>query len=88
MALRFAPLTSETYTFPLMIRHLLEGNALSTATQEIVYRGTLRLTYGDLRQRIAGLAGMLSELGVEQGTVVAMLDWDSHRFLEAYLPSR
>jgi fatty-acyl-CoA synthase len=84
MPLRFPPATAETHAPPLTIRHLLDGNALSTATQEIVYRDTIRLTYRDLRERIGKLAGMLSALGVEQGTTVAVLDWDSHRYLEAY----
>jgi fatty-acyl-CoA synthase len=84
MPLRFPPRSGETHAAPLTIRHLLDGSALSTASQEIVYRDQQRLTYTDLRDRIGRLAGMLSELGAEQGTTVAVLDWDSHRYLEAY----
>ncbi len=84
MPLRFPSRSAETHAPPLTIRRLLDGSELSTATQEIVYRDQLRLSYGDLRDRIARLAGMLIALGVEQGTTVAVLDWDSHRYLEAY----
>ena len=84
MPLRFPLRTAETHTPPLTIGHLLDGNALGTASQEIVYREAVRMTYADLRDRVARLAGMLSRLGVTQGSTVAMLDWDSHRYLEAY----
>ena len=84
MPLRFPPRANESYAQPLTIRHLLEGNALSTAPQEIVYRDQLRMSYADLRKRIGKLVAMLSGLGVEQGATVAVLDWDSHRYLEAY----
>jgi fatty-acyl-CoA synthase len=83
MPLRFAPAAAETYVQPLTIRHLLDDE-LSTRSQEIVYRDQLRLTYADLRGRIGRLADMLARLGVIEGTTVAMLDWDSHRYLEAY----
>lgn len=84
MPLRFAPHTPEAYVQPLTIRHLLDGNVLSTATQEIVYRDQVRLTYVDLHARIGRLAGLLTALGVKEGSCVAVLDWDSHRYLESY----
>jgi fatty-acyl-CoA synthase len=84
MPLRFPPRSAETHVPPLTIHQLLDASALSTAAQEIVYRDRIRLTYIDMRERVGRLAAMLSRLGVEQGTTVAMLDWDSHRYLEAY----
>lgn len=85
MSLRFASQAAETHAAPLTIRHLLDANVLSAARQEIVYRDQIRLTYTDLRRRIGQLAGVLSGLGVTHGTCVAVLDWDSHRYLEAYM---
>jgi len=85
MPLRFPPRTAETHTPPLTIRHLLDSSRLSAAQEEIVYRDQQRLTYADLHRRIGQLAGALSALGVTQGSCVAVLDWDSHRYLEAYL---
>jgi fatty-acyl-CoA synthase len=84
MPLRFPPRTDEAPVQALTIRHLLDGNTLGSATKEIVYRDQMRMTYTDLRDRVGRLAGMLSRLGVMQGTTVAVLDWDSHRYLEAY----
>ncbi|MBJ6123731.1 long-chain-fatty-acid--CoA ligase [Sphingomonas mollis] len=84
MPLRFATRASEAYDFPLTIGHLLDAALTSAADQEIVYRDRVRMTYRDLRVRIGRLASALAGLGVGQGTVVAMMDWDSHRYLEAY----
>lgn len=84
MSLRFAKSSAETYSPPLTIRHLLDASPLTAARQEIVYRDQLRMSYADLRGRISRLASMLAALGVRQGTTVAVLDWDSHRYLEAF----
>src|SRR5690606_12994838 len=35
-----------------------------------------------LNERIARLANVLSEAGVKAGDTVAVMDWDSHRYLE------
>jgi fatty-acyl-CoA synthase len=37
-----------------------------------------------LRERIGRLASGLAALGVEPGHTVAMMDWDSHRYLECF----
>ena len=52
--------------------------------QEITYQGKLRYSYRTLRERIGRLAGGLSALGVEAGETVAIMDWDSHRYLECF----
>lgn len=52
--------------------------------QEIVYRDLARLTYRELDDRIHRLASGLASLGVEPGETVAVLDWDSHRYLECF----
>src|SRR5208337_4658662 len=41
-------------------------------------------SYRVFRERIGRLASGLAELGVRPGDVVAVLDWDSHRYLECY----
>ncbi len=52
--------------------------------QEIVYRGQTRYSYRTLRDRIGRLANALAALGMKRGDTVAMMDWDSHRYLECY----
>jgi len=44
----------------------------------------VRMTYATLRERIARLASGLSQLGAQHGSTVAVMDWDSHRYLECY----
>lgn len=84
MPLRFAEPAREAYRFPLTIGHLLDSVIMTSGSREIVYRNQVRLTYRQLRERIGRLASMLNGLGVREGTTVAVMDWDSHRYLEAY----
>ena len=44
----------------------------------------IRYNYIDLYERICKLANVLTEAGIKGGDTVAMMDWDSHRYLEAY----
>jgi fatty-acyl-CoA synthase len=69
---------------PLLIRSLLDAPLVHAPQQEIVYRSQKRFTYLTLRERIARLAGALARLGVRPGDTVAVMDWDSHRYLEAF----
>lgn len=72
------------YTYPLLLKQLWHTPLQQTAAQEIVYRGTTRHTYQQTWQRIQQLALMLSAQGVVMGDTVAVMDWDSHRYLECY----
>jgi fatty-acyl-CoA synthase len=76
--------TSSAYTYPLLIKNLLYAPVVDNPDQEIVYRDQLRYTYRDLRQRVCRLANALTELGVKSGDTVAVMDWDSHRYLECF----
>lgn len=84
MPLRFAEPATSAYRMPLTIRHLLTSALTTSADQEIVYRDRLRFTYRDLVGRIGRLASALAGLGAEQGMTIAVMDWDSHRYLDAY----
>lgn len=53
-------------------------------SQVIVYRDQKTFTYDTWKERVHRLASALSAIGVKQGSTVAMMDWDSHRYLEAY----
>ena len=72
------------YGYPLLIKNLLHTPVLQAPDQEIVYQRKLRYTYVDLRDRIVRLASALAGLGVRHGITVAVMDWDSHRYLESY----
>ncbi len=76
--------TASAYTYPLLIKNLLQFPVANNPGQEIVYRDELRYTYRTLHERIARLANMLRELGIKEGDTVAVMDWDSHRYLECF----
>ncbi|TME26317.1 MAG: fatty acid--CoA ligase [Chloroflexi bacterium] len=76
--------TPSAYDSPLLIKHLLQTPLAHATDQEIVYRDLQRFDYPTLRQRIGQLATGLASLGVKPGSTVAMMDWDSHRYLECY----
>jgi fatty-acyl-CoA synthase len=76
--------TPSAYAYPLLVKQLLVSSMSLCADQEITYRGEVRYTYADLRQRIGRLASALAAHGVRAGSTVAIMDWDSHRYLESY----
>lgn len=84
MPLRFAEAADEAYRYPLTIKHLLDRALITSGDQEIIYRDQARFTYREFAGRIGRLASVLSSFGGEEGMTIAVLDWDSHRYLEAY----
>ncbi len=76
--------TASAYDYPLIVKQLLHTPMLYAPDQEIVYRDKVRYTYLDLYKRINCLASALTALGVGPGDTVAVLDWDSHRYLECF----
>src|SRR5260221_3463729 len=76
--------TPSAYDYPLLIKHLLHTPLAIAPEQEIVYRDVSRFPYWLVRQRIGQLASGLTALGVRPGDTVAVMDWDSHRYLECF----
>jgi fatty-acyl-CoA synthase len=72
------------YAYPLIIKQLLITPLRQFPNQEIVYRGTLRLTYRQFGERVARLGSALANLGLQPGQTIAVMDWDSHRYLECF----
>lgn len=68
----------------LLIKNILEAPIQDNPGQEIVYAETLRFTYAQFRERVARLASALMAQGVKPGDTVAVMDYDSHRYLECY----
>jgi fatty-acyl-CoA synthase len=72
------------YAYPLLVKQLLINAMSLYGDQEISYRGQMRYTFRDFRRRIGQLASALTSIGAGHGTTVAVMDWDSHRYLECY----
>ncbi|MBI5570468.1 MAG: fatty acid--CoA ligase [Desulfomonile tiedjei] len=81
---RIIEVSPSAYTYPLIVKQLLHTPMAYAPDQEIVYRDQLRYTYRDLSNRINRLASALQAQGVGPGDTVAVLDWDSHRYLECF----
>src|SRR5262249_26310720 len=52
--------------------------------QEIVSADSTRLTYRQFAERVGRLASGLASLEVEPGDTVAIMDWDTPRYLECF----
>jgi fatty-acyl-CoA synthase len=74
----------DAYAFPLLIKQLLVSPIAQRSRQEIVYRDQRRYGYPELQARIGRLGSALARQGVGAGSTVAVMDWDSHRYLECY----
>ena len=79
---RVIPPADGAYQYPLLIKRLLMSGSRYEKTREIVYRDQSRYSYLTLNERICRLANVLTEAGVKAGDTVAVMDWDSHRYLE------
>ncbi len=76
--------TASAYAYPLLIKNLLQSPIVDDPQQEIIYRDQARFSYAEFRQRICRLANALTAMGVKPGDTVAVMDWDSHRYLECF----
>jgi fatty-acyl-CoA synthase len=81
---RLIQTTKSAYQYPLIFKQLWHTPRVQAPNQEIVYRDLRRFTYLQIKERIGRLASALSKAGVVPGDTVGVLDWDSHRFLEAF----
>src|SRR6478735_8882439 len=81
---RLIQTAKSAYQFPLIFKQLWHTPLVQAPDQEVVYRDLKRFTYRQIRERIGRLASTLSKAGVVPGDTVGVLDWDSHRFLEAF----
>ena len=79
---RVIPPAEGAYQYPLLIKRLLMSGSRYEKTREIVYRDQVRYSYPTLLERVARLANVLTAAGVKAGDTVAVMDWDSHRYLE------
>jgi fatty-acyl-CoA synthase len=84
VASQYIAQTRSDYGFPLLIKGLLESGVTRAPEQEIVSANQNRLTYWQFAERVGRLASGLASLGVERGDTVAIMDWDTHRYLECF----
>lgn len=76
--------TGSAYDPPLLIKSILQQSLKYEPGREIFYRDLVRMDYRRLNGRIAQLAHGLKSIGVKEGDVIGVLEFDSHRYLELY----
>lgn len=81
---RILPPADNAYQYPLLIKQLLLSGPRYSPDQEIVYANRSKYTYTDLVERIHRLANALTDAGVKAGDTVAVMDWDTPRYLECF----
>ncbi|MCH8498294.1 MAG: fatty acid--CoA ligase [Marinobacter sp.] len=81
---KLIPPADNAYQYPLLIKQLLLSGPRYAPDQEIVYANHSKYTYRELVERIHRLANALTAAGVKAGDVVAVLDWDTPRYLECF----
>lgn len=84
MTFRVVEPTPSAYTYPLLIKNLLKTPLVYSPHQEIIYRDRARYDYLTFNERVHRLANTLREIGIGPGDTVAVMDWDSHRYLECF----
>ncbi|WP_372985860.1 fatty acid--CoA ligase [Marinobacter sp.] len=72
------------YQYPLLIKQLLLSGPRYNPDQEIHYANRSKYTYTTLVERIHRLANALTDAGVKPGDTVAVMDWDTPRYLECF----
>lgn len=68
----------------LLIKQLLETGLARSPSQEIVCGDATRFDYAELSRRIGCLAAGLASLGARPGDTIAVMDWDTNRYLECF----
>lgn len=76
--------TAGAYRCELTLATVLASGIEAGGNQEIVTQGGLRLSYQDLNTRVRKLGHALQQLGMQHASRVAVLERDTHRYLEAY----
>ena len=72
------------YKFELNFKNMFPATLRNYPDQEIVYQDIKRYTFREFYERISKIAGALISIGVKPGDTVAVLDWDTYHYMEAY----
>ena len=75
---------ASAYDYPLLIRQLWHTPMSCNPEQEIVSGESRRFSYREFHARVGQLASGLASIGVKPGDMVAVMDWDNHRYLECF----
>lgn len=70
--------------YELTLDRILESAVRRNPGQIIAYGDVSSCTYSEFKQKVLNLAKSLIKIGVSKGDVVAVIDWDTDRYLTSY----
>ena len=70
--------------FSLLIKRILHGPVQQASQQQIISDGLSSYSYVEFIDRVNRFGQLLERFGLGQGDVGAIMDWDTHRYLEAF----
>ncbi len=77
-------MTEEFYRYQLTIDNILDSAVRRSPDQTIAYRDLSTMTFRKFGENVKRIAKSLIKLGASKGDVVAVIDWDTDRYLTAY----
>lgn len=84
MNIRKLPSASKAFKYPLLIKSILAYSTMLEPENEIVYKDLVRYNYFELNIRVRKQANVLKNMGMDGGKTIAVIDYDSHRYLECF----
>jgi fatty-acyl-CoA synthase len=72
------------YSYPLLVHRLLESGVTRAGERQIISDGLVQYGYQELLERVKRMVSALHAVGVQSGETVAVMDWDTHRYLESF----
>ena len=72
------------FDYQLVIGQILNTGLTAAPNQRITYADQVEMSYAQFGQRVGRLGSALTALGLGQGSVVAVMDYDSNRYLESF----
>ena len=72
------------HSYQLLIKEILASPLADKSQQEIIHSNIKKYNYPEFANRVGKLANALIELDLNQGSTIAVMDWDSHRYLECF----
>lgn len=75
---------SNAFKYPLLLKRVLDYSLMLEPEREIFYRDKFKMNYFELNKRVRRLANVFKSMGIHGGETIAVLDFDSHRYLESF----
>ena len=72
------------HDYQLTLKMFLQHGVQYAPNQLIKYQDKLTYTYLDQYKRVQQFCNALGSMGLKQGDTIAMLEWDTHRYMEAH----